>query len=267
MLGRVTHPPILAVLEGYYDAAPRPAATTEEVGPFTLFVRRDPSGWPFYARPRLGLDVPFTAADVQRVRVRQREVGAPEALEWVLETTPSLLDAARADGLHVAECPLLAFPADPSSLQGQVSRCDSQELTTQVLEPDSPDLPAVIGAVEAGFTGTDDVEPGDPGGRLNLMRAGLLVTVAAYDERGDIVGGGSHSPRGSTTELTGIAVVPRARRRGAGAAITRALVEDAQRRGVQTVFLSAQDDTVARVYERVGFTRVGTACIAEAPDA
>jgi len=30
------------------------------------------------------------------------------------------------------------------------------------------------------------------------------------------------------------------------------------------VFLSAQDDAVARVYERVGFQRVGTACVAEA---
>jgi RimJ/RimL family protein N-acetyltransferase len=32
---------------------------------------------------------------------------------------------------------------------------------------------------------------------------------------------------------------------------------------MRTVFLSAQDDAVARVYERVGFVRVGTACMAE----
>jgi ribosomal protein S18 acetylase RimI-like enzyme len=80
-----------------------------------------------------------------------------------------------------------------------------------------------------------------------------------------VLGGGSHGPRGTTTELTGIAVLPRARRRGVGAAVTAALVEDAHALGVRTVFLSAQDDAVARVYERVGFVRVGTACIAEAP--
>jgi predicted GNAT family acetyltransferase len=40
-------------------------------------------------------------------------------------------------------------------------------------------------------------------------------------------------------------------------------VDDARERGVRTIFLSAQDDAVARVYERVGFVRVGTACIAE----
>jgi len=66
--------------------------------------------------------------------------------------------------------------------------------------------------------------------------------------------------------LTGIAVLPRARRRGLGAAITHALVSDAKVRGVETLFLSARDDAVARVYERVGFVRVGTACIAEAPE-
>jgi hypothetical protein len=35
--------------------------------------------------------------------------------------------------------------------------------------------------------------------------------------------------------------------------------------GATTVFLSAQDDAVARVYERVGFRRVATAGIAEPP--
>lgn len=32
---------------------------------------------------------------------------------------------------------------------------------------------------------------------------------------------------------------------------------------LELILLSAQDDAVARVYERVGFERVGTACIAE----
>ena len=40
----------LPVLERYYDAAPRPVCRTEEVGPFTLFVRDRGDGWPFYAR-------------------------------------------------------------------------------------------------------------------------------------------------------------------------------------------------------------------------
>jgi predicted GNAT family acetyltransferase len=61
----------------------------------------------------------------------------------------------------------------------------------------------------------------------------------------------------------GIAVLPRARRQGLGAALCAVLAADAMARGVQTVFLSAEDDAVARVYRRVGFSRVGTAMIAE----
>lgn len=246
------------VLETYYDAAPRPMATAEEVGPFTLFVRTDEDGWPFYARPSTGYDGPIARAHVDEVRARQRELGVPESLEWVHETTPSLLAAARESGMHVAECPLLVLPGDAPTVTvtlppGSVVR---------MLDAGSPDLGTVSAAVGAAFAGHDQVQD-RPAGRLpHLIESGLLAMAGAYDGQG-AVGGGSHSPRGSTTELTGIAVLPRARRRGFGAAITAALVADARDRGVETVFLSAQDDTVARVYEHIGFRRVGTACIAE----
>ena len=54
-----------------------------------------------------------------------------------------------------------------------------------------------------------------------------------------------------------------ARRRGLAAAVTRALVDDARTAGVETVFLSADDENVARIYARLGFQRVGTALTAE----
>lgn len=254
----MTGPEPLATLERYYDAAPRPTARTEEIGPFTLFLRASESGWPFYARPRLGLSSAVTTRDVERVRGRQRELGAPEAFEWVHETTPSLLTAAREAGLRVAENPLLVLPAAAAPANGLAAPG-----RLSVLVPDSPDLPLAVGAVHAGFEGSDHVEPREPGQRTALMERGLLAVVVAYDGQGAVVGGGSHGPRGHTTELTGIAVLPRARRQGFGAAITATLVEDARRRGVRTIFLSAQDDAVARVYERVGFERVGTACVAE----
>ena len=262
--------PLLNVIETYYDAAPRPTATTEEVGPFTLFHRSDPDGWPYYARPRLGLDAEVTSDDVRRVRERQRELDAPESFEWVHQITPSLLAAARGAGLRVDECPLLAlFPAPASAPcagpKSPVRQRVAPAVTPRVraLAPDDLDLAPAVGAVHAGFGGSDTIEPGRVGARPRLIGAGLLSMVAAYDEQGDVVGGGSHSPRGETTELTGIAVIPRARRRGIGEALTAALVDDARSRSVATVFLSAQDDAVARVYGRVGFVRVGTACVAE----
>ena len=247
----------MRTLETYYDAAPRPSARTEEVGPFTLFVATDPDGYPYYARPRLGLEQDVTAGDVERVLARQDELGVPSALEWVHQTTPSLLPAATKAGLPVRESPLLVLPPHPV-------RHDPVAGCARVLDPDDPDLGVTLGAVSAGFAGRDEVVPKDVSRRARLIRAGLLVTAAAYDDQGAVVGGGSHGPRGDATELAGIAVLPRARRRGLGAALAATLAEDARGRGLGTVFLSAQDDAVARVYERVGFERVGTACIAEA---
>ena len=68
-------------------------------------------------------------------------------------------------------------------------------------------------------------------------------------------------------EITGVGVLPASRRRGLGAAVTALLARDALDRGVETGFLSASDDAVARVYARIGFREIGNAMIAEpAPD-
>jgi ribosomal protein S18 acetylase RimI-like enzyme len=256
---------ILTTLESYYDMAPRASATTEQVGPFTLFLRADEDSYPYYARPRLGLlaSEELTADEVRRVRERQREVGAPETFEWVHETTPNLLPVAREAGLAVQECPLLVLaeslpPSRPVAAD------------VSVLGADSDLLPAALAAVSAGFAGTDTVAVRSESTVARWRRridAGLVATAVAVDEDGTVVGGGSHVPRGSTTELAGIAVLPRARGRGVGEALTRVLVDDAAARAVDTVFLSARDDAVARVYERVGFRRVGTACLAEPEEA
>ena len=252
--------PLLATLEAYYDEVPRATASTVEVGPFTLFLRRDPGGWHYYARPRLGFGGKVTVDDVRRVRERQRELGVPESFEWVQENTPSLLDAARKAGLSVHEHPLLVLGGATDGSSTTAAGC-----RVEVVAADEDVLALVVGAISAGFSGSDDVQPARLAAQPRLIEAGLLAMAAAFDEDGSVVGGGSHSPRGGTAELTGIAVVPRARRRGIGAAITAALVEDARARGVGTVFLSAGDDSVARVYERVGFGRVGTAWIGSGP--
>ena len=64
--------------------------------------------------------------------------------------------------------------------------------------------------------------------------------------------------------LGAVAAIGRAaaimRRQGLGGAVTARLVEHALSSGIETVFLSAADDDVARVYARLGFRRCGTAC-------
>ena len=262
-------PPVLPVLERYYDTAPRSACDVEDHGSLTLFVRRE--GWPYYARPTLGWTADIGPEDLTAVLARQRELDQPRALEWVHKTTPSLLATARAVGMTVEECPLLVLDGPPAAPATSGVR---------LVPADDPDLALVRAAVDVGFgtagtavgeasTAERDASAADrpeTGPRIAaLIEAGLTVFAGAFDPAVGPVGGGSHNPRGDTTEIVGVAVLPAFRRRGLAAAITALLAQDARAHGVETVFCSAQDDAVARVYESVGFRRVGTACVAEGP--
>jgi N-acetylglutamate synthase-like GNAT family acetyltransferase len=60
-----------------------------------------------------------------------------------------------------------------------------------------------------------------------------------------------------------VATLPSARRHGLGAGVTAALLADARSLGLQTVFITAPSAPVARVYEQVGFARVGIGWVAE----
>ncbi len=248
---------LLARIEHYYDAVPRPVASCEPVGPFTLFVARPATGWQFYARPTLGLRHEFTPDDVRRVLDRQVALGLPRAVEWVHETTPSLLAAAQEAlagdaSLELEECALLVLPpgtpVDPGT-------------HTRTLDADDPGLPLVVGAVDAAFSGSGAVEAKPVGARARMIAEGLLVIVAGYDEQGAVVGGGSAAPRGDAAELMGIGVAPAAQGRGIGSAITRTLVDAARAGGADLVLLSAATDSAAGIYRTLGFVDVGTACI------
>ncbi len=249
---------VLQRLETYYDTVPRATADPEQVGPFTNFRPAATTSWPFYARPRLGYAGAFTADDVRRVLERRAELGLARNIEWVDEVTPSLGPAvAEAVGHPADQYPLLVrrdVPPPPEQ-QGVV-----------VMTPDHPDLAVSVGAVHASFGETDDYAPAELQSQPDLIASGDLIMVAAYDDAGTVVGGGSASPRGEVSELMGIGIVPRGRGRGLGTAVTEALTRAALHAGVSTVFLSAGSDAAASIYRRVGFEDVGTACILELDD-
>ena len=257
---------LLERIEAYYDAAPRPAADVEEHGALTLFVSRIP--WRFYGRPRLGLGEDVGADDVAAVRARQRELGVREAFEWVHETTPSLAGAAAAAGLEVLRVPLLAL--DPAAWAPPPV---PERVGVRMLAADDAALPAAQAVVELAFAaaGTGLGDAGTEARDLaaaqlsdlrflrERLRSGLTAMAVAEDAADGAVGAGSHQLVGRVTEVTGVGTLPSARRRGIGAAVTGRLVAHARERGAEIVFLSAADDAVARLYERLGFRRIGTA--------
>jgi ribosomal protein S18 acetylase RimI-like enzyme len=266
---------LLDRLEQYYDAVPRSDARVEAFGPLSLFVREG-QGWPFYARPTLGCSEAVSAADVNRVRARQRELGIPESFEWVAETTPALRAAAEQAGLAVHEHPLMVLDPDaPTPAAPEVA--DGVPIRT--IGPDDPLLPSALAVPHLAFaepgTGVGAAGPAELGeavrdragdGSVERMAARILAgltCVAAAVEDGTALCAGQHQPVGAVTEIVGVGTLPSARRRGLGGAVTAALVADARSLGIRTIFLSAGDDDVARLYARLGFRTVATALIAE----
>jgi GNAT superfamily N-acetyltransferase len=261
----------LAGLEAYYDAMPRQYATAEDVGPFTLFLA-EPGWWPFYARPRLDGPGEFDPDSVRVVLDRMRELDVPLAIEWVHDVTPGLADAVRGEGtLEVHDHPLMVRSEDH-----EVPRV-SDEVTVRMLAPDEEDLlpamrsmqhlafgpaqdpPAGVAERDAALRDTTDAQRGE-------LRSGRArIAVAVHRDDGILAAGQYLSAKG-VAEVVGVATLPSAQGARLGSAITWALVEDAQEHGIGTVFLSAGSDRIARIYGRLGFRRVGTACIAGPPE-
>ncbi|MFI2712575.1 GNAT family N-acetyltransferase [Micromonospora sp. NPDC018662] len=268
---------VLDRLERFYDAVPRDGARAEEFDSLVLFVR-DGAGWPFYARPRPGATEPATLAEVTAVRERQRELGLPEAFEWVHEHQPGLLAVARSAGLTVLEAPLMLLEAerlpDPATLS---------DVPVRVLDPGAPGFAADIAlrrAVAAvgfahGGTARGDAGPAERDAALarldvdaleeeaSRVTDGRRVSVLAGTPSDGALASGMAMRVGDVAEIAGVATLPSARRRGLGAAVTAALARELRAAGTDLIFLSAGSEDIARVYLRVGFRRVGTACIAE----
>ncbi|MGC4805843.1 GNAT family N-acetyltransferase [Micromonospora sp. DT233] len=265
-------------LEHFYDAVPRDVARVEEHGPLVLFVREGP-GWPFYARPRLDATAPVSVADVTAVRQRQRQLGQPEAFEWVHERNPDLLAVTRAAGLAVLEAPLMVL--DPAA--ALAAPADFTDVPVRLLDPAAPGFAADVAARRAvaavGFavagTARGEVGPAQRDAAITELDAASLeeersrtadgrrLSVLAETPTEGALASGMAMPVGDTAEIAGVATLPSARRRGLAAAVTAALAHALRRAGVDLIFLSAGSEEIARVYLRVGFRRLGTACIAE----
>lgn len=264
-------------LERFYDAVPRDAARAEEYGPLVLFVR-DGTGWPFYARPRPGATEPASLADVTAVRTRQRELGLPETFEWVHEVSPDLLAVARSAGLSVLEAPLMVLA--PAGLPDPAALTD---VPVRVLDPADPGFPADVAVRRAvasvgfshGGTARGDAGPAERDAAVARLDVAALAEEAARTADGrriSVLAGtaedgalasGMAMRVEDVAEIAGVATLPSARRRGLGAAVTATLARELRAAGTELIFLSAGSEEIARVYLRVGFRRVGTACVAE----
>ena len=274
----MTYPPAFGApidaADAYLDAAPRPDADAVDAGAFTLFVSRTP--WSYYARPRRAHRRRIKASDLDVVAATCESHGVEISMEWVCDLQPELAAVAAGWGLEVRTHALMVVgPADviapyhgdvrmrivdaeePALLVGRsVADVSFAHGGTQVAPPGLPERDAAVA----------DLSPTLVEHLRSRAGRGLTITAVAELEGEGVVSVGSYQPIGPTAELLAIATLPSFRRRGIAAGLTSFLVGHAATNGVSMVLLSAEDDDVARIYRRVGFTQVATAGAANSRD-
>jgi GNAT superfamily N-acetyltransferase len=270
---------LLRRVDAYLDAAPSGDATAIDVGPLRAFVSSAP--WPFYVRPRPELDltgpIAVTADDLRRAADVLEAAEQDVSFEWVEQLVPSLGPALLEAGYVVHSFPLLTLDLDSREPSSPAPASSSR---ARILAGGSPDLRASLAVSDVGFAAAGTaIGPAGPAQRdaaaaaldeahlehvTRRVRDGRSVLAVLDDARDGVVATGWHQPLGDTTEIVGVATLPAHRRRGAAVEVVDRLLHDARVHGCTLALLTASDDDVARLYDRLGFTRIGT-CGAAAP--
>jgi predicted N-acetyltransferase YhbS len=215
-------------------------------GPFTLYRNRaSDHRYANYAVPNAGA-VAWEGIDALRAAFAAE--GLQPRLEFVAECAPGLEEALAADGFALqGRYPVMTLPAE------------------QLREVPAPDGVVIARVLEAGdvrallATAAEAFGDGPPtdaqiaayGGRGHLARADGEPAGAAFHS----------SLADGVSELGGIGVRERFRRRGIAGALTGAAAAAAVAAGAQLCFLTPGDEGAERVYARAGFARAGTTIV------
>ena len=87
------------------------------------------------------------------------------------------------------------------------------------------------------------------------LRRGHVYALGHLD--GEAAGTGACLPLDSVSDVVGIATLPEKRGHGVAQVVTTVLLEHLFARGVDTVFLDAEDDRARRLYAKLGFEVIG----------
>ena len=183
-----------------------------------------------------------SAVDIERVRSWYDELGVPWGTRVPAGATwphGRLLFTKRLMGLT----PESFVPADPPT-------------GVHIRSADVADLDAAVAVDTVAFDEPAALER--PWLELLLAHPAVTTTLAVLE--GDLVGVGSvtvsEGRAGRAGYVAGVAVLPAARRRGIGAALSSRLVETALDRGAALCHLHPDTDEAARIYDRLGFVEV-----------
>jgi predicted GNAT family acetyltransferase len=241
-------------VEHRIQAAIRADATrsreVERIGPFVAtFTPGSRNPFLNYAIPEA--DGEPTAGDVAALVETFARHGHAPRLEYVPGLAPAVEPVLRAAGfvvegllaLMVCEQRPEAAPPEGIDVRIAVSREDVRAAATAQNEaygePDPPSERRVDGIVRS------------------IAAGGLLVVAVDAATAEPAGGGGCTPPDEGATELTSVGVRPSYRRRGIAGAMVALLARTMLARSADLVFLTAAGEAEARIYARLGFTRIG----------
>jgi ribosomal protein S18 acetylase RimI-like enzyme len=227
---------------------------TERVGPFLVAI--DPhSARPFanYAVPDTGADP--SAAEVARLGERFAAHGRDARVEYFPALAPRLAATLAAAGFAPERCsPVMAADAGslrPAAAPDGVAVCPVDPAR-------DADVADALAAAHVSFA-----EPGPPDEadrrrlRRSLGRGGGAV-LARRDPGGAALGVAQHTAVAvGASEVVGVGVLPAARRRGLGSALSASVSARALAAGARWVWLVPEGPGAEALYRAVGYRVVG----------
>lgn len=236
-------------IQAYLRVAASRARVTEKIGPFlATFSRASQNPFLNYAIPDDGAAP--SPGDVAALIEAYRRRGLAPRLEYLPGLAPLVEAALLAGGFSVeGRLPLMVCP--PGQLRDL-----SIPAGIELIAPRSDaELLALLTAQNEAY-GEGLPDPAQLEEQRASLAAGGLAALARDAATGEPAGGGVCTvPANQTTELAGVGVREKFRRRGIAGALTSRLARDAFAAGVTTVFLMAAHEAEARLYARVGFSR------------
>jgi ribosomal protein S18 acetylase RimI-like enzyme len=241
---------VSAHIQAYLRAGAARDREVERIGPFTAtFTVHSTNPFLNYAVPDpAATPTPADAASLIDAFERRGLVPRLEYLPGLAPAVePTLLAAGFTveDRLPLMECPTGAVVGQPPP--------DGFELVT----PTSDEDHLALRTAQHEAFGDGPPSPEDVSRARRLVEAGGIAVYARDTASGEPAGGGVCTPlRDGLSEVAGVGVREKYRRRGIGGMITLHLTRAAQEAGADSVFLTPAGDPQERLYARVGYRRI-----------
>jgi GNAT superfamily N-acetyltransferase len=229
-------------IQGYLRTAAAQGRERRRAGCFEAFINPSRAGeGSNYAIPLDGCSP--TPDDVTDLIAAFVSAGRVPRLEYLPDTAPDAEAVLLAGGFEVElRTPVMTCTVETLVLPPLAEGAELQPLDA-LSAPE--DVIALVHAQQVAFG--EEPDPDEPG----LLKLPIAV-LARVD--GEPAGGGMGLVVAEgTTELVGIAVAERFRRRGLAGAITAELARQAFEAGAVSAFLTPGDEGAQRVYARAGF--------------